>query len=210
MRLFCVACCRHIWHLLTDERSRKAVEVAERFADGWARKDELTAAWQDAEDVSREEGRRMREAFEEYGLRRMPLQEAVACRTALAATWTAASWQGMASVATLVTSEVMAAAGYNANEAEVRRIQQEVGARQAALVRCIFGNPFHPLLSGTLPAHVLGLGQTCYAAFPEVSDQYLILADALAELGEEAAAAHCREQIHVKGCHVLDWVMGRR
>src|SRR5262245_20481464 len=42
-RLFVVACCRHLWHLLT-EQGRDAVDVAEQDADGLTVKEDLTEA----------------------------------------------------------------------------------------------------------------------------------------------------------------------
>lgn len=43
---------RKVWDLLTDERSRKAIEVAEKHAQGKASDDELRAARDDARDAA--------------------------------------------------------------------------------------------------------------------------------------------------------------
>jgi len=48
LRLFACACCRRIWHLLTDVRSQRTVELVERFADKLTTRKELVASQADA------------------------------------------------------------------------------------------------------------------------------------------------------------------
>jgi hypothetical protein len=48
LRRFACWCARQVWHLLTDERSRHAVETAELFCDGKATLEELAAASDEA------------------------------------------------------------------------------------------------------------------------------------------------------------------
>src|SRR5262245_2411649 len=51
LRFLTCACCRRIWDLLKDERSRQAVETSERYADGLASKKELATARAAAQSV---------------------------------------------------------------------------------------------------------------------------------------------------------------
>jgi len=53
MRLFAVWCARQVQHLMKDERSLKALDVAEAFANGLASKEELNAAWDAAGAAAR-------------------------------------------------------------------------------------------------------------------------------------------------------------
>jgi hypothetical protein len=45
MRLYAVWCARQVQHLMRDNRSLDAIDVAERFANGYATLFELDAAW---------------------------------------------------------------------------------------------------------------------------------------------------------------------
>ena len=52
IRLFAVWCARQVQHLMTDPRSLAALDVAERFANGTATKDELSDAARAAYDAA--------------------------------------------------------------------------------------------------------------------------------------------------------------
>ena len=53
IRLFGVWCARQVQHLIEDQRAMKALDVAERFANGNASAEALDAAWAAAGDAAR-------------------------------------------------------------------------------------------------------------------------------------------------------------
>src|SRR5688572_24367908 len=52
LRLYCVACCEHIRHLLTDKASRQALRTARLYADGWATEEDRRQALEAAGAVA--------------------------------------------------------------------------------------------------------------------------------------------------------------
>ena len=57
IRLYAVWCARQVQHLMTDQRSIDALDVAERYANGKATKNELTAAGFAARAAARDAAR---------------------------------------------------------------------------------------------------------------------------------------------------------
>jgi hypothetical protein len=199
LRLFAVACCRNIWAYLRDARSRRAVEVAERFADGSAGREELARAQRDARAAALE-------------------THCLGASAASDAATEGGPWGTFTSVPHDASGEVANVSVGYADDPSVDARAWEKSAdqesrRQAVLARDVFGNPFRPSHidpvwlawhGGTVPK----LAQSIYdeRRFPDMP----ILGDALEEAGctDPEILGHCRSGgEHVRGCWVVDLIL---
>jgi hypothetical protein len=191
LRLFAVACCRGIWHLLADERSRAAIAVIEQYADGLVGRERLVAARDGAREAKR----------------RFPVPAQVRAWRAAGAVQDAT--RDMARSAALNSA---AESGRAMDAGDTNHWDAEAMRSRAALLRCIVGNPFRPETEDPawMTPSVVALAKAIYdeRAFDRLDE----LADTLQGAGCNNAAflAHCRDPgEHARGCWVVDSILGK-
>jgi hypothetical protein len=191
-RLFACACCRRVWNSLRDSRSRKAVHVAEKFCDGLAAANELEQAHYEATKA----------AFDLDEANRLSAQASPELAHAHAPIF--ATFLVCGSHAAAFTPALT----YNSKvESITKRISQ------CELIKEIFGNPFRPIstdprwLTPAIRERVRNIyDERRFDLMPE-------LASMLENQGCDNADIldHCRRRAdHVRGCWVLDLILGRR
>ena len=215
VRLFACACGRSVWKHFGDIRCRRALEVSERFADGEARRAELLAAREAAEEAVREAAQQMEANLHRPGAG-CPLALILSYRVAAAArgvTETQSAVRAAGKVARAV-QELRAALAEDAvrSPAAYFPAMRAEAQAQAAVLRDLFGNPFRPvpLDPACLTSDVAKLAQGIYdqRAFDRMPE----LAEALEEAGctHTDLLAHCRGPgPHARGCFAVDAVLGK-
>ncbi len=196
LRLFACACCRHVWHLLIDERSRIAVEAAEQLSDGRSSDRDAQVVFASACKASLEVGR-IPDAWPETAMRLLRSHHPDTL-------WRAAFMAGFA-----------VGAGVGDVDAHIRgargNLVEEVV--QTRLLRDIFG-PL-PFRSVSVEPHwqipeVQHLAQAIYD--DRSYDRLPYLANALEYVGCDTADIlnHCRlPGPHVRGCWAIDLLLGK-
>jgi hypothetical protein len=183
LRLFACVCCRKLFHPFQGERHRRAVGSAERYADGQLTDDELGRAFGEWSDLP-------------FG--RLPGREQCEVRA--------------------IRGALLLSAEDGARQAGLA--VAEVGASPDGLLRDLFGPlPFRPVkLDPAWPTpQVVALARTAYeerelpAGTLDLA-RLAVLADGLEEAGCDQAdlLAHLRGPgPHVRGCWVVDLILGR-
>jgi hypothetical protein len=195
LRLYACACCLSVWHLLADERSREAVRVSERFADGLASDGDRAAASWAAEAVvlalnwrHRLEGRLVGEVWVTVAdsTSNPPTVDDDARRATRSSQW--ATYGG----------------------AQYVGLGNQL-VQNPHLLRDIFGDPFRPVLidPSWRTEAVVALARGIYEE--RAFERLPVLADALEDAGCDSADVleHCRgPNAHVRGCWLVDVLLG--
>ncbi len=214
LRLFAVACCRRIWDLL-DVESRSNVVLTERFADGLVAQEAMPTPWplwSDMEDPSlAEDGGKRKAIAWARDAARMAAARATDRMGMHHPAWDAAyyaagavAWQRVGFARKSAEAEAWANSWNTAEAGEHKE--------QVILLRDIIGNPFTSVMIDVTDRapEVFDLAETIYdhAFFDRLPE----LSNALEEAGctNQDILGHCRSGgEHVRGCWVIDLVLGK-
>jgi hypothetical protein len=214
-QLLACACCRRVWHLFVDERSRQGIEAVEQFADGQINRKGLrqagSAAYQawwdveprdDHEDHPRSDPHTRRACF-----------HAANAVVRLTGTGDGCWADGFDTAA----SEVRRAVWFAPAE-DQRTAEADEHKAQCDLIRELIRNPFRRVTVPTAcqTPQVVGLAQAAYDERQLPSGhldpaRLAVLADALEDAGctDPDLLAHLRGPgPHVRGCWALSLVLG--
>ena len=205
--------------MLPDNRSRTAVSVSERYADGLASKEEMSAV-QGMAALALQHAIKERTSLPSLGMISSKhlgrdLEDQLYCAArkedaARAAKGVARSTDRLSKLA----EEMGQAAGWAlCSTGRTLAMIKEFRARQARLLRCIFGNPFRPaaLESTWITPATIELARMIY------EDRDFSRMPELAIVMEESGCSnnnildHCREpNEHVRGCWTVDLILGKK
>jgi hypothetical protein len=218
--LFACACCRRIWPLLADERTRQAVEVAELYADGLANKRALHQAVLAARAASAESDRPRVMVGEWLAAAQARAAEAVACTLEAddpadeAATWgkeAIRAWAAQYAGGRLFRAGQGPRLPHHVATPEAAWIAEAIA--QCDLLRDLIGNPFQePQFNPswrTTEAVTLATSIVKDRAFTGLPE----LANLLDKAGcnNTELLKHCREtKEHARGCWAVDLVLGKK
>lgn len=185
LRLFACGCCRRFWPSLSEE-SREALDIAERYADGEASKNDLGYAW--------------RISVRQYG-HRPRTADGIASHVVEVGAMTAAA------LVPMVCYSVVASTSKQPHELWSEKFQE------AAVIYDVFGNPFRTTAADAASQFAVvdsirDLAEHIYQGqrFNDLSD----LAMELEQAGctDEDLLEHCRQPQHFRGCWLVDALRG--
>lgn len=192
LRLFACACCRR--DMPAHPQSRRALEVAERFAEGQASQSDLAEAWLAASP------RGVR--FTAGGLAARDVARAAADREALLSAVQDAAMEVAYRFAWTAAGDRTGSDRWSAWDTG-RTAERQA---QADLLREIVGNPFQQLAA---PQHLPAVIRSLALSLDAGMDCAFALHDALLEAGNADLAGHFTVPAHPKGCWALDLLLGK-
>ncbi|MDB5306922.1 MAG: hypothetical protein JWO38_1124 [Gemmataceae bacterium] len=193
LRLLFCASSRSVLSLADRPMLRKAVEVGERYAGGLASPSEVDAV--------------RRELWPDPGVMGDRLS-----RTAFGAVGELFPVWAITAAVDLLLTEAVKQARERGRRSLPKDTRKVIEGSVVGLIGCVFGNPFRPVATDPswLTSTVVTLATDIYS--DRAFDRLPNLADALQDAGCDNSDVldHCRGPgPHVRGCHVLDLILGK-